>query len=171
MKDKKALRSEHNKRVQNGFYQEILGCTCINCGATENIEYHHIVPLCVGGTNRLTNIVPVCLRCHKAIHGEKDYREYAATKKKPEKKNKAYDDAIQDYINCRIDQETLKSILGVKKALSSNGYYKRFLSSHGIKTVVNKIDALIEDCNYPPPKDTEIGRVVYLNGKIKSIYQ
>ena len=169
--DNKALRSEHNKRVQSGFYRENLGHTCVNCGTTENIEYHHIVPLCVGGTNRLTNISPVCIRCHKAIHGEKDFREYAATKKKPVRINHSFDDDIQKYIDCKIDEETLKGILGIKKQrLSSNKHYKNYLLAHGIKTVINRIDVLIEDCNYPPPKDTEIGRVIYANGKMKSIY-
>ena len=31
-----------------------LGNKCVNCGSTENIEYHHIVPLRNGGTNNLS---------------------------------------------------------------------------------------------------------------------
>lgn len=34
-----------------------VGKNCCNCGASENIEYHHIVPLFLGGKDVITNIV------------------------------------------------------------------------------------------------------------------
>ena len=36
------------------------GDICANCGSSESIEYHHIVPLALGGTNRITNFAPLC---------------------------------------------------------------------------------------------------------------
>jgi len=47
-----------------------LGSKCRRCGATTNIEYHHIKPLSHGGTNDLKNIIPLCAKCHKEIHGK-----------------------------------------------------------------------------------------------------
>ena len=45
-------------------------CTkCVNCGSDENIQLHHVVPLVLGGTNNIDNIVPLCEDCHSKIHG------------------------------------------------------------------------------------------------------
>ena len=42
---------------------------CVNCGSTENIEMHHIVPLSEGGNNVESNIVMLCRACHYSAHG------------------------------------------------------------------------------------------------------
>lgn len=44
---------------------------CINCGSTDNIHWHHVVPLALGGNDIPSNIVPVCGRCHSIIHNNK----------------------------------------------------------------------------------------------------
>ena len=46
------------------------GTICCNCCSYEgnNIIFHHIVPLSLGGTNNITNIVPICEKCHNLIH-------------------------------------------------------------------------------------------------------
>ena len=41
---------------------------CYNCGATDNLNYHHIVPLALGGNNVLTNIAVLCGKCHWTVH-------------------------------------------------------------------------------------------------------
>lgn len=42
---------------------------CVNCGATENVVQHHVVPVALGGTNNPGNLVYLCERCHKLVHG------------------------------------------------------------------------------------------------------
>ena len=59
-------RKEYN-RLRNSIVKE-KEHICVNCNSTEDIEYHHIVPLNVGGTNNFSNIVPVCRRFHDALH-------------------------------------------------------------------------------------------------------
>lgn len=62
------LRNEFkSKKFRDNMIKE-LGNVCVNCGSEEHIHYHHIVPLIMGGTNRLTNIVPLCEDCHGKIH-------------------------------------------------------------------------------------------------------
>jgi DNA-binding NarL/FixJ family response regulator len=41
---------------------------CCNCGAPAS-HRHHIVPRSVGGTDRPSNLAPVCEACHSLIHG------------------------------------------------------------------------------------------------------
>jgi 5-methylcytosine-specific restriction endonuclease McrA len=42
---------------------------CVNCGSV-NVELHahHIVPLSLGGTNAMTNLVTLCRDCHEILH-------------------------------------------------------------------------------------------------------
>lgn len=48
--------------------KDALPKKCYNCGSTENLNYHHIVPLALGGNNVLTNIAVLCGKCHWAVH-------------------------------------------------------------------------------------------------------
>jgi hypothetical protein len=41
---------------------------CSNCGCTENLHVHHIVPLTVGGTNEMGNLYTLCRKCHERLH-------------------------------------------------------------------------------------------------------
>lgn len=45
-----------------------VGTICANCQSLENLQYHHIVPLYLGGSNLLSNFVCLCSDCHKTIH-------------------------------------------------------------------------------------------------------
>ena len=38
---------------------------CGRCGATENLEIHHIFPVSLGGTNDKRNMMILCKDCHK----------------------------------------------------------------------------------------------------------
>tara|TARA_R110000803_G_scaffold94110_10_gene161632 strand:- start:1995 stop:2321 length:327 start_codon:yes stop_codon:yes gene_type:complete len=38
--------------------------TCFECGSTENIEKHHVVPRSKGGKKT----IPLCARCHDKVH-------------------------------------------------------------------------------------------------------
>jgi 5-methylcytosine-specific restriction endonuclease McrA len=42
------------------------GTICCNClkDEKENIMFHHIVPVSIGGTDNDSNIVPLCQTCH-----------------------------------------------------------------------------------------------------------
>lgn len=51
----------------------LLPSSCGNCGSKQDIQIHHVVPLKVGGTNRITNLVPLCRECHKRVHGGISY--------------------------------------------------------------------------------------------------
>lgn len=47
---------------------------CCNCDSTDDLHIHHIVPLALGGTNRISNLAVICSTCHRKSHGI--YREY-----------------------------------------------------------------------------------------------
>ena len=63
-------QEENNKRKQlTESEKETVGKKCANCESLNGLEYHHIIPLALGGTNNLTNFVCLCSKCHGLIHG------------------------------------------------------------------------------------------------------
>lgn len=51
------------------------GRKCLCCGATENIELDHVVPLSKGGCNTINNAQPLCKSCNSRKKNTiKDYR-------------------------------------------------------------------------------------------------
>ena len=45
-----------------------IGLECCNCGSKNNLEYHHIVPIALGGLDDISNICCLCNQCHHLIH-------------------------------------------------------------------------------------------------------
>lgn len=44
---------------------------CVNCHRMDSsLHVHHIVPVGQGGSHRVSNLVPLCPKCHKAAHGD-----------------------------------------------------------------------------------------------------
>lgn len=74
MGDYKQLRLEFARDSFHEELEEKLGKVCCNCGSELDIEYHHVIPLALGGTNNITNIVPLCYVCHQIVHGSKNIR-------------------------------------------------------------------------------------------------
>ena len=51
---------------------------CAVCGSTDNLHFHHFIPVKCGGTDDDTNILTLCYEHHMQIHGLRpliNYRE------------------------------------------------------------------------------------------------
>lgn len=48
--------------------KDIIGRKCCNCSKDTNLEYHHIIPLSLGGNDVLSNYCCLCYECHSLIH-------------------------------------------------------------------------------------------------------
>ena len=48
--------------------KDAIGRVCVNCGSTDDLNYHHIVPLSMGGQDVISNMVCLCGKCHDLIH-------------------------------------------------------------------------------------------------------
>jgi 5-methylcytosine-specific restriction endonuclease McrA len=42
---------------------------CTECGATQDLEVHHIVPRRLGGPDDPSNLITLCAACHSRLHG------------------------------------------------------------------------------------------------------
>lgn len=49
-----------------------IGLSCCNCNSTDDLEYHHIMPISLGGSDTNKNIACMCGKCHRLLHGYKD---------------------------------------------------------------------------------------------------
>ena len=63
-----------NSSFSNQIRQQLIlnkGTVCCNCliNCREEINFHHVIPIAIGGTNNFSNIVPLCDNCHNKIHG------------------------------------------------------------------------------------------------------
>lgn len=84
--------SSHNRRARarmaEGFVTpdiirkvlEAYGNVCLRCGAKENIQIDHVVPLSKGGTNLLENLQPLCRSCN-ARKSDRNSDDFRPTKK------------------------------------------------------------------------------------------
>jgi len=52
-----------------GVFVAQLPESCQNCGRTDDLHVHHIVPLAFGGRNVLPNLATLCGVCHGKVHG------------------------------------------------------------------------------------------------------
>ena len=41
---------------------------CVICNTTKNIEHHHIIPVCKGGTDHEHNFLSLCVEHHGMMH-------------------------------------------------------------------------------------------------------
>jgi 5-methylcytosine-specific restriction endonuclease McrA len=52
----------------NVIKKRIIGDFCCVCGYDKTLNYHHVVEKCDGGSDLLTNIVPLCPNHHAEVH-------------------------------------------------------------------------------------------------------
>lgn len=133
----KQLRLEFNRVLFKRDLEEKLGKTCCNCGSNLDVEYHHIVPLALGGTNKITNIVPLCGICHSIVHGKKNIRNIKRSENNGRPRRtppQGYEYTLDRYIDGEIGTKECKEILGLTKSAKINDvkYYKEYLKSRKI---------------------------------------
>lgn len=114
--------------------KDALPKKCYNCGATENLNYHHIIPLALGGNNILTNVAVLCGKCHWAVH---------------------HGDTGGEYVH---HGELVKA--GIEKARAEGRKNGRKPANHShVMELIAKYSTQfndIHDVNYEPHTETEI---------------
>lgn len=147
---KEELRAEFNKASFKQKLREYHGCRCVNCNSDDRVEYHHIVALADGGTNRITNIVPLCWECHQKAHSSKTVAERHKPERtgRPMKELKNLEENVQLYIDCKIGTRELKERIGLRGNLTDSVPFRRYINSIGIKSVSNNVDLINSKSKY-----------------------
>ena len=174
MSAKTELRKEYDRLRDNGTLARECGVECVSCGSTENIEYHHIVPLLLGGTNRFTNIVPICHQCHKAAHGSHHMSRYA------DSSNSGRKPKVPDEVGFKALDLMVAGEIGVLKAIEMMGLYggskpnqtaqyERWTKLRGIKYMRNHLDYSVSTSPMKISDGYIVGTVEYTDGRTEPI--
>lgn len=173
---------EKRRQWEDGIFRQMVknacGSVCYNCGSTGNVQYHHIVPLKLGGTNNLSNIAVLCSRCHKAAHRGQHISHYVNTENMGRPRSATQDvieEALNDFFNGRIGTSECAKRVGIKakKAhLTDRVWYKEYVKQHKIRSFQNKIDLL---CSQKGRKNgiqqgEYVGYIEYEDGETKMLF-
>ena len=144
------------------------GTTCHFCGR-ENAEYHHIMPLSIGGTNDLNNILPLCPTCHKKVHGALHIHDDCKKGGRPSPLTDDHIKAYEMYINGEIGNKKLAML--VSKSKSKHPYqpmrtasFRKWIKTKGISNVRNTLDVAIVNSGYCS-EGYPVGEILFENGR------
>lgn len=148
------------------------GTICCNCGSSDNIEYHHIVPIALGGNDIESNIVPLCHRCHKVAHHGRHITHYLSHRNSGRKPSATYKDAckIYDmYVDGEIGRRKACELLNCKKSaqITQQKWFKEYKEEHGITKVKNNIDVI--GTNSDLVNGMKCGYICFADGRIEDM--
>ena len=150
------------------------GSKCVNCGFEDRIEWHHVVPLEIGGNDTFENMIPLCHECHKAVtHHELVLKTRGRCHDhhggRPVDLPKGCEDIYTDFVRCRISKTEAAERLGKGGKFIENVAFKDYLKRNNIKKYRNNIDIYLS-------KHTcliagkSIGYIEYMDGKVETMY-
>lgn len=169
-----SLRSETRSSAFKRRVEEEHGNKCVNCGSSENIEKHHIVPILLGGTNRISNIVPLCHKCHEAAHSGRHishYQNIKNTGRKPNLDNETAYKIFDMYINGEIGNRKCNEMFGYSNGtqIIRSPQFKTYMKMRGIKSVHNIIDVVATNSPEKFTNGFRVGEIVYEDGHKEDI--
>lgn len=172
-----ATKKKKSRKTIPAEWKEILGHKCANCGSEEDIEYHHIVPLCVGGTDRITNIVALCHACHAAAHNGRDLTEYRKQRgtQKGKRPPKCDDETAYRALDLlaagEIGIRKCQQLMNLKRSTQprATSQYAAWCADRGIADIRNHLDSSIINAPTNVKDGFVIGYIRYLTGEKKNI--
>lgn len=171
----KQKRLEYNRESFRKVLDDCIPKVCCNCGRTEGIQYHHIVPLKFGGTNKITNIVPLCGSCHTATHFGRHIskcKNNTNNGRSPiSELNQETEEIMWSWAKGEISTKECEGILGITarySRLSDRVIYRQFIKKNGIMKIRN-IRGVIEK-NAKDKENKVVSTIFYNNGEKRYYY-
>ena len=117
---------------------------CFECGLTENIHYHHVVPESKGGTNT----IPLCPICHGKVHGKnflnhKELQRLGIEKAKLEGKYMGRNKGTKESIEKFLSKQKNLNIINLLKQKKSYDEISKILNCS--KTTIAKVSTLYRE--------------------------
>ena len=165
------------KRITKEVKEEVLrkcGYRCINCGSTEELELHHVMPLEIGGNDIPSNMVVLCYDCHKAVTHFQLLLMTAGRKHtaggRPRKIPDNYEEILDRYVRCEFGtKECVKQLrLSGGSHISDNPWYREYTQKRGIKSFRSRVDLRLSKGMIT--KGDPVGKIVYLDGTEETVY-
>lgn len=165
------LREEwEHSYILREMVRNVCGNTCCNCGSTENIQYHHIVPLKLGGTNKTSNIVAICHRCHCAAHRGRHISHYQNKAITGRPSMEVEEELFDAYVNGLIGANELRELADIHTGshIADLAAFKKYKKRKGIVKSRNYIDVKLKNRGSIEDGE-EIGFITYKDGTTKTI--
>lgn len=149
---------------------QMYGTMCYVCGREEEIEWHHVKPLWMGGEDTFENMIPVCYWCHKAITKQMPRGEAHRRGGRPRKIPKGHEAILDRYFRCEFGTKECVRQLRLKQGshISDNTWYKEYKQNHGIDSFRNNIDLRLTK-NGSVLKGEPAGKITYLKDGVERI--
>ena len=110
----------NDKKKLTEFEKSLIGRVYCNCVSEEDLQYHHIIPLSLGGKDVNSNMCCLCYKCHyKPHHNGKDSK--VANYGELIKNGKARAKQKEGFTEGRPPKKSKKQIMIILKDLSVNG--------------------------------------------------
>lgn len=176
--DKTTRKRKRNETTRPSFRQELkekLGVRCHVCGSDNMVEYHHIIPLALGGPNTINNFLPLCYKCHKAFHTGRHLNDIIKPKNyggRPRvEKTKAYS-VFEKYIGGEIGKKKCQMLLGYSSGTSivDRAQFKEFMQEQGIKRIRNNVDIVAVNSPDRLIDGCPVGKIFYEDGRTEVMY-
>ena len=136
---------------------------CVSCKqkkSPEELEIDHIISLAAGGTNELSNLVPICIDCHK----KKTSSEWKDGSYNQNNMELGEDLSVQDKLNLLLDFLEENKDFDYIVALPPSGLRDAFLRV--LKTENGRIVIALHDC-----PENLIKRITFYDDNSKKIEQ
>lgn len=156
---------------------ELYGAKCVNCGSGDEVEFHHIVPIALGGRDIPSNVAPLCYTCHKAAHTGRKTGDiikkngHTGSGRKRKCDEVAFEDAFNKYIGGRIGKTKFCELIG-RKGKSFSAHFPQFEEAkerHGIKEFRNNIDIRGTISAKRLEDGDPVGYIEYLDGRMETM--
>lgn len=162
------------RKTLTPLQKQKIGTRCINCGTDEMIEYHHVVPIALGGNDIIENIVPLCHSCHKATHCGQHISHYVKTEnsgRKPKATLEESKETFDLYIRGAIGNRQVCEELGYsnRTPIIKRPVFKKYLIQKGIKNVRNLVDVVYSNKADGLKEGDIVGEIAYVDGKVEPI--
>lgn len=140
-------RTSLSKEIRDAVYKNDNNM-CANCGSTEFLEIHHVVPVEVGGTDKLTNLKLLCQKCHVLAHASLNGLKLGEKKKRGGRKQKPriqnWEEAIIAFVHGEMGNKTFRVLMNVGKNTKIKDphckWFREVLDKAGIANYENYID-------------------------------
>lgn len=166
-----------SRKVWTEEQKDLIGRVCRNCGSEENIEYYHVVPLCNGGHDVITNVVPLCHACHWLAHGGSDLTRYKRDngrlngKRPPKCSDEEAFAALDLLASGQIGNAECKKRMNLSKTTQPcvTSQYKKWRELHNIKSMRNDYDNIAVNSPMNMTPGYPVGQIHYNDGSVETI--